>query len=478
MQYKIKYKADGKPYLKKADGYFNLLSFIGTEPIPDTVTSGWNADGILSNPNGPQLRPLIGGGVNYQNNEVLNDYIAYYSQVVDQYNYTITNGRLAYDNIWCSDYLWSPYRDAFQNNVQLPYAQAIGSGGSGVYYFNFMMPVMLTKYRLWNAFKAGVLFPDGFVANKIRYSDFGNQTPRSWKIQGTNDDLFWEDVDVRTNQDRLPYATSNIAGSSDYGEFHIENIYDENGDLILGEKPYKTFRFIVTEGGRDAYGCNKSGCSYDWQLGEIQLWGLESKTSSCALHGYYSSLPLVKYIDSTGALDNSTFKKAFYKSGGLGNDSKNMRAGNVKKEFHSCWDIPEKNSSNSPDYLQVGQTAVGYIELDYFVEIISYSLRSGISVRGGAITYLAAWELYGSPKHPAYNEWYLMDERCGITYNSIEIDYKCSNPGAFKYFKFVAKDGYPRLGCDKSGNCGMWAVRIGDIQLKGSHKDHWYRIIT
>jgi hypothetical protein len=201
-----------------------------------------------------------------------------------------------------------------------------------------------------------------------------------------------------------------------------------------------------------------------------KVFGLSSSSGIHALHGYYSSLPFVKYVTSTGQLDASTFKNAFFKSGGLGHDAKNMKVLNgnqrYKREWDLYWDIPD---GQSQDYLEVGQTAVGYLELDYFIEVISYSLRSGVRVRGGAITYLAAWELYGSPKNPNYNEWYLMDERSGVTSNSIEINYECSNQGAFKYFKFVAKDGYPRLGCDKSGNCGLWAVRVADIQLKGHH---------
>lgn len=471
MQYKIKHKNDGKNYVKAACASFKILS-VGDRP---PVDSSWDADGILYAAFEPGIRALVGGGVNYTNTTVLNEYRSFYSQIVDQYNYTITNGRLAYDNIWNNNYLWSPYRNAFQNNQELPYNGSVdpGGGGSGVYYFDFKIPVVLTKYRLWNAFKAGVINP-----SRERYSDFGNQTPKSWKIQGTNDDVVWEDIDVRTNQNRLPYATSNIASESPYGEFQIENVY-ENGQLISGMKPYKKFRFIVTSGGRNGYGCNKSGdCNYDWQLGEIQLWGIDGfqfATSTHALHGYYSSLPFARYIDSAGELDTSTFKNAFFKSGGLGHDAKNMKVGNgiqrYKREWDLYWDIPEKRSQSDPDYLHIGQTAVGYIELYHFVEVISYSLRSGVRVRGGAITYLAAWELYGSPKHPDYNEWYLMDERCGVTYNSIEINYECSSPGAYKYFKFVAKDGYPRLGCDKSGNCGLWAVRVADIQLKGNHTE-------
>jgi hypothetical protein len=452
-------RSDGKVYVSKASG--STSSF---KCLPDSHS--WNADGILMTGITPiTARQLIGGGANYQNNNIISDYTPYYSQIVDQYNYTIINGRLAYDNIWSNNYLWSPYRDKLQNNQELPYF-GWTTGGSGIYYFNFKIPVRLTKYRLWNSFKAGVI-------NPVSGAEFGNQTPTSWKMQGTNDDVVWEDVDIRTNQTRLPYATSDVASESAYGEFEVENVY-ENGELIGGTKPYKTFRFIVTSGGRDGYNCNKSGvCTYDWQLGEIQLWGMEDIFSTHALHGYHSSLPFVKYITSAGEPDTSTFKKAFFKSGGLGHDAKNMKTINgiqpYKREWDLYWDIPDGQSQN---YLEVGQTAVGYIELDYFIEVISYSLRSGIGVRGGAVTYLAAWELYGSHKDPNYNEWVLMDERSGVTSNSIEINYECSNQGAFKYFKFVAKDGYPRLGCDKSGNCGLWAVRVTDIQLKGNHTGH------
>jgi hypothetical protein len=376
-------------------------------------------------------RALVGGGVTYNPAFINSDYRSYYSQIIDQYNYTITNGRLPYDNLWNNYYLIN---------------------GSGTYYFDFIIPTVLTKYRLWNPFKANVGNPryDGPLINNQHniYQDLGNQTPQSWKVQGTNDDVTWVDVDVRTSQARLPYATSDLASTSAYGEFSISS-----------PTAYKTYRLVVTGYGRDGYNCNKSGCSYDWVLGEIQLWGYESPSSTSAIHGYYSSLPTVQYLNSNQGPDTSTFKNAFFRSGGLGRDTRGPKTSwdrtSIQYRDFVFWDIPAR---------AVGQSETGYIGFDYGVVINSYSMRTDVRIDGGAYTCLSAWELYGSND---FSSWNLLDSRSGVTSNSISTTYSFANSISYKYYKFIAKDGYPKIYCDKSGNNCSWAARVADMQLKG-----------
>jgi hypothetical protein len=310
-----------------------------------------------------------------------------------------------------------------------------------------MIPTVLTKYRLWNPFKANIGRPG--AANPINgqrnmYQDFGNQTPQSWKIQGTNDDVNWVDVDVRTSQARLPYATSSITADSAYSEFSVSS-----------PAAYKSYRFVVTGAGRDGYYCGKNGCSYDWVLGEIQLWGYESPSSTSAIHGYYSCLPTAKYLTAYQVFDTSSFKNVFFQSGGLGGDNRNRwnvyRQGTPNRTWNNYWSIPYKN---------IGTTETGYFGFDYGVVINSYSLKSVIA-QGGALNYLSAWELYGSNN---FSSWSLLDSRSGVGSNLISTNYSFSNSTSYKYYKFIAKDGTRH--CNKDG-CTWGNVRISDIQLKG-----------
>jgi hypothetical protein len=143
------------------------------------------------------------------------------------------NGTLPYKNINNSNYL-------------------INRNNYNPIYMYFKIPTVLTKYRMYNGFAANI--PMG-----VSYNDIGNQTPQAWNLYGSNDDVNWTLVDSRTSQSRFPYATSTDASSSAYVEYTISS-----------PVAYKTYKLDVTLGGRDAYNCTKSGCSYDYQIGEIQ----------------------------------------------------------------------------------------------------------------------------------------------------------------------------------------------------------------
>ena len=398
-------------------------------------SSSSSSDGIIIQSSiNTTPRALVGGGVTYNPTFINSDYRQYYGQIVDRWNYTISNGRLPYDNIWNNYYLFN---------------------GGGIYYFNFMIPTVLTKYRLWNPFKANIPCPGQYGPYAIRsavtglgsnnYLDFGNQTPQSWKIQGSNDDINWVDVDIRTNQPRLPYATSDTTANSAYGEFSVGS-----------PTAYKSYKFIVTGTGRDGWACNKSGCSYDWVLGEIQLWGYESPSSTSASHGYYSCLPSIKYLNASQGLDTSSFKKAFFQSGGLGGDNRNKwsvyRNGTPNRVWYNYyWDIP---------YKAIGATETAYFGFDYGVIINSYSIKS-ITNQNGGLNSISSWDIYGSND---FSSWGLLDSRSGVGSNVISTNYSFSNSTSYKYYKFIAKDG--TRNCNKNG-CTWGNTRISDIQLKG-----------
>lgn len=315
------------------------------------------------------------------------------------------------------------------------------------WYYNFIVPTTITKYRLWNAFKSGVAFLNP-SNNSTRYSDYGNQTPQGWKLQGSLDGASWADVDVRTSQARLPYATSDNPSTSAYNEYTISS-----------PAAYKTYRFLVTAGGRNGYNCDKSGnCSYDWQLGQLQLWGYESPSTSCGLHGYYGSLPTAKYITSSGSLssisttggDYYSFSYAFYNSGFLGNDN---RTGAAYPSYTRTWNHYYRITSTP-----VGQYKTEYIGFDFPIVLNGYNIRC---VGSPYMEMVTSWDIYGSNDLSSYT---LLDSRTGQSTSSISTTFSFSNSTGYKYFKFVFKDG--TQGCNKDG-C-TWKANIADIILRGT----------
>jgi hypothetical protein len=397
-------------------------------------------------------RALVGGGVTYNPTFINSDYNFYFNQVVDRYNTYITNGKLPYNTFFSNDYIFYS-------------STGVNVKANSYYNFNFVIPTVLTKYRLWNAFSANMgKYNSDYGTND--YSDTGNQTPQGWKIQGSNDDYTWIDVDVRTNQDRLPYATSNDTSTSSYSEFTISS-----------PQAYKSYRFVITAGGRNSYRCSKSGCNYDWQLGEIQLWGYESPTTSCALHGYGSSLPFVKYINSDSSLRNIPldagyvsppvkdtwkdgccgngycytvrgFPAAFYKSGALGHDSSTYvySRGISARTWDFSWDAV------SGRVTPIGGIAdTGYLSLEYPIVLTSYKFRvSGIN----------KWTIYGSNN---FSSWTTLDDRSNAT-AGMSNSFSISNPQPYQYFKIEIK-GSNLTGSNKGGS--WYYGSINDIQLIG-----------
>lgn len=386
----------------------NYIKYVNTTPAPTGI--------ILSTNSTP--RALIGGGTNYIASFINSDYRAYFSNIINQTNEALVNGSLPYDNI----------HGKYLNNT---------NSYGYPWYYNFIVPTIITKYRLWNAFKSGVAFTDPSNGT-TRYSDYGNQTPQGWKLQGSLDGTSWTDVDSRTSQARLPYATSSDPSTSAYNEYTISS-----------PAAYKVYRFLVTAGGRNAYNCDKTGsyCDYDWQLGQLQLWGYESPSTSCGLHGYYGGLPTAKYITSSGALSSISttggnyysFSYAFYNSGFLGHDSRTRRT----------WDHYYRIN-----YTPVGQYKTEYIGFDFPIVLNAYNIRCIGSI-------LTSWDIYGSNDLSSYT---LLDSRTGQNTSSISTTFSFSNSTGYKYFKFVFKDG--TQGCNKDG-C-TWTANIADIVLRGT----------
>ena len=368
---------------------------------------------------------MVGGGATYNPTFINTDYRAYFGNIVNQYNYTLVNGSLPYDDINKNNYLFNSY---------------------GTYDYNFIIPTVITRYRLWNGFKSGVAFKTNAYSTK--YSDIGNQTPQGWKLQGSKDGITFTDIDVRNSQARLPYATSSDPNTSAYSEF-----------LISSPDSYKIYKFIVTSGGRDGYNCGKNGCSYDWQLGELQLIGYENVSSSVGLHGYYSSLPTAKYITSSGSVSNSSFNTAFYNSGYLGHDSRNYFHGlYYNTDYLRTWDFGYHTG-----WLSIGQYDTKYLSFDYPIVLKGYNIRSGFPTRGRNDNYkLISWDIYASND---LTNWNLLDSQSNQTSYTVSTIFNVSNTNSYKYFKFVFKDSSPHA-CGKGG-CS-WGCVINDILLRGT----------
>jgi hypothetical protein len=195
-------------------------------------------------------------------------------------NYTILTNRLftgvlPYTDPYDKDY----YCQTLKLNPLVPnYLPALSTyNAANEIFFTFGLPVTLTKYRIWNGFANGT---SGQTS-----ANMGLDTPRSWILYGSNDYITWTAIDSRSNQSPLSYATSKLCKDSPYSEYSISS-----------PSAYKIYKLSVTLGASNsslAFDCNKSGCSYfyGWQIGELQLWGYESPTSSCSLHGYDTLLP-------------------------------------------------------------------------------------------------------------------------------------------------------------------------------------------
>lgn len=419
----------------------------------------------------PTERILVGGGTDYDNTQVSAAYQPYYkfttsdnfiwnedgnrwnvgyngpynnTQYIDgtlkgiNYVNNLFNGVVPYQNIFDSYYknsinLFGPINSG--NNQSL-------SVSSSKAYFSFGLPVVLTKYRMYNAFGEGV-FGNSYGA--VIGSDMGNQTPQDWNLAGTNDGVTWTTIDSRTNQAKFPNATSRLAKDCSYSEY-----------AIASASAYKTYRLIVTKGGRSATECNKSGCKYDaFQIGEIQLLGYESPTTPCELHGGYTLFPTAKYLNGSGGLltepagtdAKSSFARAF----------SNRGFARPLSSYYSVYSFYVIYLTSFWGSFSVAQNTIadtGYLDFGVAVTLSSYNMTSGS---------IKAWTLYGSNNN---STWSIIDDRSNVTGNnsSTIYNYTISSPGSYRYYKMEIKGG--QIFSNKSGT--YYTVQINALQFIGS----------
>ena len=369
-----------------------------------TTTTAAPSTMILSVNSTP--RALVGGGVTYNPTFINSDYRQYFTSVNNNLNNCILNGYLP-----------------LQNNLNSSYSHTAYSESLPSFVFAFRIPTVITKYRMWNGFMAN-------IGVYQAYSDLGNQTPQGWYLQGSNDDVNWTTVDTRTSQSMLPYASTTDPTTSSYSEFTISS-----------PAAYKSYRLVLSARGRTGWNCGKGGCRYDTQLGEVQLWGYESPTTSCALHGYNTLLPTVKYLTSAGVVTNTDpFSNAFNMGTILGLSS-DLAAWTTAKYDANAF------------FVNTGSTKDGYMGFDYPITLTSYKLW------GDGYTY--SFRVYGSN---TFGTWTLLDTRTLATIGSAAV-FTIASPALYSYYK-ISIFGSSHTVSGKSGPNGFYGL-IKDIQLQG-----------
>jgi hypothetical protein len=381
-------------------------------------------------------RTLVGGGITYNPTFINSDYRSYFDFNSTYYYQEIENTKGFTDGNGFQPYTSSV---GYLFNGKLPYTQInssnyLFSGFSNPIYMYFKIPTVLTKYRLFNGFAANIPFVkyQQYNSSLIRYSDIGNQTPQGWILYGSNDETNWTAIDTRSSQARLPYATSDNASTSTYSEFSISS-----------PSAYKTYRLNITNGGRDGYDCGKSSCSYDWQIGEIQLIGYESPSTNCLIHGYNALLPTAKHLTSSNTLSSSS------------------------NDIANCFKMSNKfyygNSSISWDLRNTisGTLKTGYFGFDYPITVSSYNVYSYIFnnyySRADMVNYYLTF--YGSND---FNSWILLDTANNAASGSSR---SISSPSSYKYYKMIVSDSSSRVS-GKSGS--FYSIYITDISLFGT----------
>jgi hypothetical protein len=441
----------------------------------------------------PSERILIGGGTEYGNSSVESKYRSYYQfRTYDIYeivgNPQVRNGSLLATYYNSDDTRISntytiltnrlftgvlPYTDPYDKNyycqtLNLPplvpnYLPALSTyNAANEIFFTFGLPVTLTKYRIWNGFANGT---SGQTS-----ANMGLDTPRSWVLYGSNDYINWTEVDSRSNQSPLSYATGKLCKDSPYSEYSI-----------TAPSAYKIYKLSVTVGASNssvAFNCNKSGCNYfyGWQIGELQLWGYESPTSSCSLHGYDTLLSgtsgsMSKLFGLKNACKEVGINEGF--SGAPNND--NFGYLSRSWEYFSDW------TYEHPEYSILGQTRtlradciqtnnVGIsasIDMGQALTITSYKILGGyVSMYSGSGNASPrAWTLYGSNDN---STWTSIDSRNNIAlgYTSY-LNYDIGSPASYRYYKIEAKPGGGGVitGCGKDSCC--YTIKISDLQLVG-----------
>ena len=361
-------------------------------------------------------RALVGGGVTYDPTFINSDYRQYFTSVNNNLNNRILNGYLP-----------------LQNTLSSSYSYTDSSNALPTFIFDFRIPTVITKYRMWNGFMAN-------IGVYQKYSDLGNQTPQAWSLQGSNDEISWTTVDTRTSQDMLPYASTNDPATSSYSEFSISS-----------PAAYKSYRLVLSARGRTGFNCYKNGCSYDTQLGEVQLWGYESPSTSCALHGYNTLLPTAKYYTSAGVVTNTDpFSSAF-----------NMGTVLSISNTIAAWTTAKNNAEAF--FVSAGATKDGHIGFDYPMTLTSYKLwgGAGSSAYGNVNTNTTySFRIYGAN---TFGTWTLLDTRTLATIGSAPT-FTIASPALYSYYK-ISIFGSSQTVSQKSG--GGFVGLIKDIQLQG-----------
>ena len=370
------------------------------------------------------------------------------------YNYNITTNNLFTGIL--------PYQNAYENNY---YCNSVyyWSGGSPLtyIYFDFNLPVVLTKYRIWNGFVNGIgnIYPGAYIQYVTRKqsplsSNIGSDYPRDWILYGTNDYINWTAVDSRSSQ-TFSYATSRLCSSSPYNEYSISS-----------PAGYKVYRLAVTKGSTNlgiGVNCSKSGCQYYdypfFQLGEMQLYGYEDPSTSCSIHGFDKFLGGVSYSG------DANIKNVF----GLGSpySGHDFRKSDVfvngtTKPKRIAWttDMGFKPSASA--------SLTGTIDLGQNIKVTSYNIKGGnfSTVYGGVNGSPTYWKVYGSTDN---TNWTLLQTVSNNTSTNVSsyTKFDLTTTGYYRYYKFSFTQG--RIysgGCDKSG-C-PYPINISDIQLIGA----------
>jgi len=430
----------------------------------------------------PTERSLVGGGTTYDNTQVSSQYRPYYifttsdnfvwrndvwvsSFPVSRFVYGGTNvndgfylpaGSIIDGTAKVQDYVNDlftgvlPYQNPWDSHYKNSLNRTVADKKA---YFSFGLPVVITKYRMYNAFGENVSgSSSGYYTNNM-----ADETPQDWTLSGSNDQINWTTIDTRSSEARFPYATDRLAKNCSYSEY-----------TVTGASAYKIYRLVVTKGGRNGY-YNKSGFQPQvngFQIGEIQLWGYESPTTPCELHGGYTLFPTAKYLNSSGTLLTETagtayktsFAKAFSnfgirsQSGGsygvIIPPNGNEYYGPLYKYYFSN----NFQSSWGPFNAAIGSIAdTGYLDFGVAVTISSYNIIGQFGA--------SAWTLYGSND---YSTWTSIDNRTGInSYNTL-LNYAIASPSSYRYYKMELKTS------QLYSKNGQYSTQVYSLKFTGS----------
>jgi len=416
----------------------------------------------------PTERALVGGGTTYDNTQVNVQYRPYYKFTTS-------------DNfVWNSDIVYSINNETssiidgtakqqyyvndlftgvlpYQNPWDLHYKNNFDKTASNKKaYFSFGLPVVITKYRMYNAFGENV-YGNTTSSFGVISTNMADETPQDWILSGSNDQINWTTIDTRSSQSRFPYATDRLAKNCSYSEY-----------TVTGASAYKIYRLIITKGGRSTRN-TKSGVVElvnGFQIGEIQLWGYESPEISCELHGGYTLFPSLKYLNSSGTILTETAGTA-YKTGfpkawsDFGMRFKHFvgfviptNATNGNSPFFDYYAGYMFYSSWGPFTVGTGVIAdTGYLDFGVAVTISSYNMRAITGSSG-------AWTLYGSSDNSI---WTSIDNRTGITNNDSILNYAIASPASYRYYKMELKNGQTYN--NKSGT--GYTIQVNGLQFMG-----------